>query len=103
LEIQGIYNAFQHQIYKFNSTDVLVGVKLEIGEPSLSTPDRGAIHFSVEWYYSNFYCLITIFSSTSASPEFEGKGGESLESELSAMLSRTILLELTQLCIIPGL
>lgn len=34
---------------RLSSTDVLVGVKVEIGEPSLEHPDEGKLQFAVEW------------------------------------------------------
>lgn len=35
---------------KLQDTDVLVGVKLETGDPDPQAPDRGIINISVEWY-----------------------------------------------------
>jgi len=78
---------------KLQNTDVLVGVKLETGEPDSQTPDQGKIHVSVE-------CC------TSASPEFEGRGSEFLNNELARYLERIIKsshsFDLKQLSIIPG-
>lgn len=46
--------------------------------------------------------LIIYFSSANATPEFEGRGGEELASEISNMLLRVYgCLDLQKLCIIP--
>lgn len=34
---------------KLSNTDVLVGIKVEIGEPDISFPDQGRIEVRVEW------------------------------------------------------
>lgn len=75
-------------------TDVLVGVKVEIGEPDVDFPDRGRLEVHVE-------------CSPSASPEFEGRGAQELNSVLEMTL-RNILYQSTQseewqsLCIVEG-
>jgi len=78
---------------KLAQTDVLVGVKAEIGEPDLASPNKGKVQLSVE-------CC------PSASPEFEGRGAEDLNTELARVLERLLqtesALDLTKLCIIPG-
>jgi len=48
---------------RIGQTDVLVGVKADIGAPAASRPDQGRIEFSVD-------------CSANASPQFEGRGGE---------------------------
>ena len=60
---------------KISGTDVLVGVKLETGEPNIETPKEGRLHFSVE-------------ISPSASPEIEGRLAEGLNEELTGVLQR---------------
>jgi exosome complex component RRP42 len=76
-----------------DGTDVLVGVKAELGSPSLDIPDQGRVEVSVE-------CC------PSASPEFEGKGGNALNLELGRILERSLsyysILNLKSLCLIPG-
>jgi len=78
---------------KLAQTDVLVGVKAEIGEPDLDSPTKGKVQLSVE-------CC------PSASPEFEGRGAEELNTELARVLERLLqtesAIDLTKLCIIPG-
>jgi len=78
---------------KLAQTDVLVGIKLEIGAPEEVSPTKGRIHFSVE-------CC------PSASPEFEGRGAEELNTELARILERLLktenVIEMEKLCIIPG-
>ena len=46
------------------------------------------------------------FSSANATPEFEGRGGEELATEISNMLTRAYdcpsCIDLTKLCVVPG-
>jgi len=76
-----------------DTTDILVGVNLEIGEPDSARPKEGMIYCSVE-------------CTASASSDFEGKGGMDLNVVLSGQLRNLILhshaIDLTTLCIIPG-
>ncbi|CAB4026019.1 Exosome complex component RRP42, partial [Paramuricea clavata] len=58
-----------------SKTDILVGVKAEIGGPAFGHPDCGRVEFFVN-------------CSAHASPKFEGRGGEELSSELSRILDR---------------
>jgi len=78
---------------RLSNTDVLVGIKLETGEPLPDTPDQGRVQVSVE-------CC------PSASPEFEGKGGDALNLELARVLERILnnnsSIDLKKLCILPG-
>eukprot|EP00123_Amoebidium_parasiticum_P014112 comp22337_c0_seq1/m.33219 comp22337_c0_seq1/g.33219 ORF comp22337_c0_seq1/g.33219 comp22337_c0_seq1/m.33219 type:complete len:298 (-) comp22337_c0_seq1:454-1347(-) len=75
------------------ATDVLVGVKAELGEPLADTPDQGRVLFSVD-------------CSASASPAFEGRGGEVLSTEIARALTRLVeggkALDLQSLCVIKG-
>lgn len=57
------------------STDVLGAVKAELAEPAADTPDQGRIE-----------CSVVCWSS--ASPEFERRGADEINSQLSATLSR---------------
>ncbi|RMX40916.1 hypothetical protein pdam_00017663, partial [Pocillopora damicornis] len=78
---------------RLSTTDILVGVKAEIGEPHLEKPNYGYIEFFVD-------------CSANASPEFEGRGGD----ELGAMLAKSLekaynhksAIDLESLCILPG-
>ncbi|KAL8140430.1 hypothetical protein V2J09_006451, partial [Rumex salicifolius] len=79
-------------------TDVIASVKAEVGKPSSSQPDKGKIYIFVD-------------CSPTASPAFEGRGGEELSAELSASLQRCLLggnsgagggIDLSSLCIVEG-
>lgn len=76
-----------------HETDVLVGVRADIGPPLPSEPDKGIIIFSVD-------------CTASASPEFEGRGAEDVNVLVECILSQMFLMEgavdLRQLCIQPG-
>ncbi|KAI8504416.1 Exosome complex component RRP42 [Branchiostoma belcheri] len=78
---------------RLGNTDILVGVKAEMGEPDPGRPKEGKLEFFVD-------------CSANASPEFEGRGGEELAIEVSNALQRIFnsksTLDLTALCIIPG-
>ncbi|KAM8885052.1 exosome complex component RRP42 isoform 1-T1 [Synchiropus picturatus] len=71
-------------------TAVLVGIKAEIGKPKPSAPDEGFLEFFVD-------------CSANATPEFEGRGGEELGTELSNTLYKVFnnkhCLDLKSLCI----
>lgn len=55
---------------RLGGTEVLVGVKCEIGAPDDARPNDGRVVFSVE-------------CSPLASPEFRGRGGDELAAELT--------------------
>lgn len=83
---------------RIGSTDVIVGVKAEIGTPDVETPGHGAVEFSVE-------------CSPLASPKFRGRGGDELSAELSTAIEKSFgvgmageaaALDLASLCILPG-
>ncbi|XP_043272185.1 exosome complex exonuclease RRP42 [Venturia canescens] len=59
---------------KVGNTDVLVGVKVEIDSPYPERPFEGKIEFFVD-------------CSANAAPEFEGKGGDDLGTEISSILA----------------
>lgn len=63
---------------KIGGTDVLASVKAEIGKPTQLYPDQGKLFIHVE-------------CSSTAAPQFEGRGGEELSEELSAALQRCFL------------
>jgi exosome complex component RRP42 len=76
-----------------DATTVMVGVKAEIGAPDPMTPNSGSISVSVQ-------------CSPSASPEFEGRGGESLNTELAQFFERCLqskgVLDLRSLSLLDG-
>ncbi|XP_043228118.1 exosome complex exonuclease RRP42-like isoform X2 [Amphibalanus amphitrite] len=75
------------------TTDVLVGVKAEVGEPLPERPRAGRLQFSVD-------------CSANASPEFEGRGGEALAGSIASCLTRAYAspsaLDLRPLSIVPA-
>lgn len=60
---------------KLGHTDILVGVKAEMGTPKLEKPDEGYVEFFVD-------------CSANATPEFEGRGGDDLGTEIANTLAR---------------
>ncbi|KAK2836706.1 hypothetical protein Q7C36_014575 [Tachysurus vachellii] len=78
---------------RLGQTDILVGVKAEIGRPRPMVPDEGYLEFFVD-------------CSANATPEFEGRGGEELGVELSNTLYKVFnnrhSVDLRSLCICPG-
>ncbi|XP_043920604.1 exosome complex component RRP42 [Protopterus annectens] len=77
---------------KLGHTDILVGVKAEMGSPKLERPNEGYLEFFVD-------------CSANATPEFEGRGGEDLGTEISNTLYRVFdnmtSIDLKSLCISP--
>jgi len=75
------------------NTDILVGVKAEMETPLPGSPDQGRIEFFVD-------------CSANATPAFEGRGGESLATSISRVLSRAYSspgsIDLTKLCVLAG-
>nr|XP_016458625.1 PREDICTED: exosome complex component RRP42-like [Nicotiana tabacum] len=63
---------------KLGPTDVIAGVKAELGKPSQAHPDQGKIYIHVD-------------CSPTAEPSFEGRGGEELSAELTAALEGCLL------------
>lgn len=76
------------------NSDVLVGVKAELDTPGADAPDEGRVEFFVD-------------CSANATPEFEGRGGEELATDVSRTLARAYgkssgALNLKDLCLLPG-
>lgn len=75
------------------NTEILVGVKAELGAPLPECPDKGRLEFFVD-------------CSANATPEFEGRGGEELATEISSMLARAYdcpsCMDLKQLCVVEA-
>ncbi|XP_057337025.1 exosome complex component RRP42 [Microplitis mediator] len=59
---------------RVGNTDVLVGVKVEVDTPFPDRPNEGKLEFFVD-------------CSANAAPEFEGKGGDDLATEISNVLA----------------
>jgi len=76
---------------RIGTTDILVGVKAEITEPSAEEQDKGIVEFAADF-------------SANASPAFEGHGGESIVNELVAVLNHAVLtaIDRKKLCVVPG-
>ncbi|XP_071958498.1 exosome complex component RRP42-like [Antedon mediterranea] len=78
---------------KLSNTDILVGIKAEMGTPKTNLPDEGYLEFFVD-------------CSATASPKFDGRGGEDLASEIATTMARmygsTKTLNLKDLCILSG-
>lgn len=76
---------------RIGSTDLLVGVKVQVEEPDPDSPDQGKVDFSAD-------------CSANASPVFEGRGGEEIVDELIAILDESFIpcLDLKVLSLIPG-
>ncbi|PSC67545.1 exosome complex component RRP42 [Micractinium conductrix] len=84
---------------QLGDTDVIVGLKAEIGNPDAERPDCGRLVCGVE-------------CSPVASPAFRGRGGDELSGELARALERSLYagpsgrgssgLDLSALCIVSG-
>ncbi|XP_072106494.1 exosome complex component RRP42 [Mobula birostris] len=77
---------------KIGHTDILVGIKAEMGMPKLERPNEGFLEFFVD-------------CSANATPKFEGRGGEDLGTDIANTLYRVFdngsSLDLKTLCITP--
>lgn len=77
---------------KLSKTQILVGVKAEMGPPNAAFPNQGSIEFFVDF-------------SANASPKFAGRGGSELATDISNMLSLVYKddkkLDYRSLCVIP--
>lgn len=75
------------------NTDVLVGIKSELDAPDPCSADRGRIEFFVD-------------CTANADPEFEGRGGEDIATEISSALAQAYrsprCLDLKSLAVVPG-
>ncbi|GAA5804100.1 ribosomal protein S5 domain 2-type protein [Thamnidium elegans] len=79
---------------RLGDSDVLVGVKVEIGEVEPNKPNQGRVVCNVE-------------CSPSASQQFEGRGADEMNNTLTLAIDRLLNgpqsgLDLEKLCIIPG-
>ncbi len=77
--------------FRLANTDILVGIKAEMGEPHPDTPNQGRLEFFVD-------------CTANATPQFEGRGGEELATQISSMLYRAYdhqqCLDLKSLCVV---
>lgn len=93
LETDVVAHAFGSARLRLANTDVLVAVKLEIDTPSVNFLNEGKIEFFVD-------------CSANATPDFEGRGGEDLATEIANSLSAAYKscnsLDATKLCIVKG-
>lgn len=93
LETDVVSNTSGSAKLRLANTDILVGVKAELGAPLAEKPNTGRLEFFVD-------------CSANATPEFEGRGGEELAVEISNMLTRAYdcpsCLDLHKLCVVPG-
>lgn len=56
------YNSLQLSNVLQANSDVLVGVKVEIGEPAVDRPNEGHLEFFVDWYSFNFFQIAEVCS-----------------------------------------
>ncbi|XP_064611102.1 exosome complex component RRP42-like isoform X1 [Liolophura sinensis] len=93
LETDMVSNTSGSARLRLANTDILVGVKADMGQPTADRPNQGRLEFFVD-------------CSANATPEFEGRGGEELATEISNTLARAYdtatSLDLNSLVIIPG-
>ncbi|KAF6031017.1 EXOSC7 [Bugula neritina] len=93
IETGTVSNASGSARVRMANTDILVGVKAELGVPALRKPDEGKLEFFVD-------------CSANANPKFEGRGGEELANDIASMLSQAYgdknTLDMRKLCIADG-
>ncbi|XP_017778507.1 PREDICTED: exosome complex component RRP42 [Nicrophorus vespilloides] len=93
LETNIVAPSFGSARLRLANTDVLVSVKLEIDSPTLEQPKLGKIEFFVD-------------CSANATPDFEGRGGDNLATEISNCLSSayksSTAFDAGKLCILKG-
>lgn len=92
LEIDVLTNASGSARFRVANTDVLVGIKTEITIPTVEKPDEGKLEFFVN-------------CSSTATPAFEGRGGEVMANQISGLLANAYksskAFDLKSLCILP--
>lgn len=95
---------------------MIATVKAEIDTPDFNTPNLGKLDFYVDWFVFRFEFkdklewlfdrFISIDSSSAnATPEFQGRGGESIAAQIVNILTNlfsTKNFDLNQLCIVEG-
>ena len=91
IETNVLTNCHESAHVRVGSTDLLVGVKAELSEPSKDEPNLGLVEFCADF-------------SANASPAFEGHGGEDIVNELIAVLCNSVepAIDRGCLCVTPG-
>ncbi|XP_030752734.1 exosome complex component RRP42 [Sitophilus oryzae] len=93
IETDIVQHAFGSARLRLANTDILVAVKIEVDTPLPERPFEGKIEFFVD-------------CSANATPDFEGRGGETLAIELSNILASAYkspkTFNLKKLCILKG-
>lgn len=76
---------------RIGSTDLLIGIKMQVDEPLPESPDEGRVEFAAD-------------CSANASPIFEGRGGEEMANDLVAILTHSFVptIDLKSLCLSAG-
>ncbi|XP_053688020.1 exosome complex component RRP42 [Sabethes cyaneus] len=91
LETDVVVHAMGSARLRLANTDILVAVKADIDVPTSDCPKEGKIEFFVD-------------CSANATPDFEGRGGEELATEIANTLSKAYLsqqvFDLSSLCIL---
>ncbi|XP_038070250.1 exosome complex component RRP42-like [Patiria miniata] len=92
LECGVVSNTSGSSRLRLSNTEILVGVKAEMGKPRPTRPNEGYLEFFIDL-------------SANASPEFEGRGGEELATEIANTLTLTYdlknVLDYQALCVLP--
>lgn len=92
LETGLLSNTFGSSRLRLGNTELLAGIKVELGVPNPIAPDEGWVEFHID-------------CSPNASPAFQGRGGQDLSNEVCCHLSRIFnnknAVDLKQLCIVP--
>lgn len=93
LEVGVLDNAHGSSRLRIGNSELLVGVKLELGKPSSSHPNEGCILFHID-------------CSPNATPQFQGRGGEDIASFIKSLLIRAYSnrrsINLRALCVVPA-
>lgn len=92
LETGLLSNTYGSSRLRLGNTELLTGIKIELGTPNPQNPDEGWVEFHVD-------------CSPNAGLAFQGKGGQELSNGICCHLSRIYnnrkALDLKQLCIVP--
>ncbi|OXA57382.1 Exosome complex component RRP42 [Folsomia candida] len=92
IDLNAVTNSHGSIRARLGETDVIVATKVDLGTPDPDRPDRGTIKFLVD-------------CSPTASPDFEGRGGDELAEKICRILSiaydKSGTIDLKNLCITP--
>ena len=93
LETGLLPNTYGSSRLRLGNTELLAGIKMELGKPNPQTPDEGLIKFHVD-------------CSPNATPLFQSKHGQELSNAVCSHLTRVYAnknsIDLKQLCIVPN-